>query len=110
MKLMTIPKAASEVGVNAQTLRRAVKCGEIAAMPMGNRMMLDVDAVRVWRDGRRNFDDGLISMRELSGKTGLKGCAIRRGMQEGWLPYEYINGKFWFDEDAVIVAITERMR
>ena len=43
-------------------------------------------------------------------ETGLKETAIRRGIREGWIPYEKPGKAYVFDLDAVKKALRKRMK
>ena len=46
MNLKTIREAAAALDVNEAVIRRAVKCGELSVMALGNRMLVDIDEAR----------------------------------------------------------------
>ena len=46
MNLKTIREAAAALDINEAAIRRAVKCGELSVMALGNRMLVDIDEAR----------------------------------------------------------------
>ena len=46
MNLKTIREAAAVLEINEAAVRRAVRCGELSVMALGNRMLVDIDEAR----------------------------------------------------------------
>lgn len=104
MNLQTIRTVARELDIPESTVRSAVRNGRLPSLPLGNRMLVDLDAAR----GTLRPHPGL-NIHQLSEQTGLTVAAIRRGIREGWIPCEK-SGKFLrFQLDDVLEAISKRM-
>ena len=46
MNLKTIREAAAVLDIKESIIRRAVRCGELSVMLLGNRMLVDIDEAR----------------------------------------------------------------
>ena len=105
MNLKTIREAAAVLDIKESFIRRAVRCGELSVMLLGNRMLVDIDEAR---DVLSKPDGVMIDA--VSAETGLTASAIRRGVREGWIPYSKVGQRYYFDLDDVRAAILRRMK
>ena len=105
MKLVTIRDAAAALGVSESKLRRAALAKEIPSMKLGNRTLVDLDAVR----DIMQVTPG-VSIKAVSEATGLNITAIRRGIHEGWMPCAKAGKAYTFQLDEVLAAIEQRIR
>ncbi|MBQ8953700.1 MAG: hypothetical protein IJ048_06255 [Clostridia bacterium] len=104
MNLQTIRTVAHELDLSETTVRKAVADGRLPSLPLGNRMLVDLDAAR---SVLRNHSG--LNVHQLSEKTGLAVTAIRRGVREGWIPCEKSGKYLRFQLDDVLEAIKKRM-
>lgn len=104
MKFRTIREAAEVLGVTESRLRRAVQSGRVPSMKLGTRNVVDIDAAAEML----NRVPG-VGIAEVSEETGLSVSAIRRGIREGWIPFEKPGKAFVFDLDLVRDAIRARV-
>lgn len=104
MNYVTIRSVSERLGVSETMLRRAVADGTLESLQVGNRMLIDLDLVRDWLApaGAR------VGIEEVSMATGLTVSAIRRGIQEGWIPCEKPGKSYLFDLDKVLASIRRR--
>ncbi len=113
MKFRTCREAAEELneefGVNQSHLKRGCMEGKYPSMKIGNRLLVDVDALRPILERERQDQQGLLSTTELAQRTGLSESAIRRAVTEGWLPCRIVGRNMRFDLMDVQRAIGERM-
>lgn len=105
MNLQTVRTACTELGVSEVTMRRAVSEKRIKTLRLGNRLLVDLDAAReIFQQ-----PDNRVGIEEVSRQTGLSVTAIRRGIQEGWIPCQRPGWAYRFDLDEVMAAIRQRM-
>lgn len=105
MNLKTIREAAVALDVNESLVRRAVGCGQLSCMALGNRKLVDVDEAREVLAKPRG-----VTIDQVSAQTGLTTSAIRRGIREGWMPCTKLGKRYDFDIEAVRAAIASRMK
>ena len=108
MKLATPNEAAAELKISAQLIRSGIKTGRFPFLYLGTHMMVDLDQLRDILDSERKLQG--ISIEEVSKLTGLKVSGVRRGVRAGWIPAVMVGGKYQFQPEAVLAAITERMK
>lgn len=111
MKMMTCREASevlAEYGMTASRLKRECLNDQLPCMRVGNRVMVDVDVLRVILEKRREQDD-LLSTGELSVRIGLSESTIRRAVRDGWLPCRMIGRNMRFSLTEVENAIAEQM-
>ena len=96
MKMTTINEAARALEIPASQIRRGIAEGRYAYIPVGNRMLVDLDELTLII---RN-EKAVIGVKAASELTGLSESTIRRGAQNGWLPctrkgvhFEFIPGQ-----------------
>ena len=104
MNLQTIRAVADELGVSQTAVRRAIADGRLEWLPLGNRMLVDLDAAREILHAPQGLD-----IDQLSEQTGLNKTAIYRGVREGWIPCERGGKSLRFQLDDVLAAIKRRM-
>jgi hypothetical protein len=93
------------MNISEDRLRRAVVAGDIPALKLGNRTLIDIDQTQ---DIFNEIKVG-VTIKEVSEQTGLSIHAIRRGMRDGWLPYSK-PGKFYvYNMEAIYTAIKKRI-
>ena len=105
MNLKTIREAAVALDVNESLVRRAVRCGQLSCMALGNRKLVDVDEAREVLAKPQG-----VTIDEVSAQTGLTASAIRRGIREGWMPCARLGKRYYFEPEAVRAAIASRMK
>lgn len=104
MKFLTIRDAAEALDVPEHRLRRDIRDGKTPHMKLGNRAVIDVDAVRALYPKRET-----INIQELSRQTGLTQGAIRRAIRAGWMPHLKPGKGYEFELDRVNEAIAARV-
>ena len=97
MKYATPREAAKLLGIAAQRIRRNAQSGIYPFMMIGSHMVVDVDAIREILEREDPLIERMLGIVDLSKKYGLTDSAIRRGTQEGWLPYMRRGRKLLFD-------------
>ena len=107
MNMRTISEAARALEVSRQRISRAIAAGELHALRMGKRDLVDMDEARPWLDAKRR--DG-IGVDAVSTATGLTVCAIRQAVRDGWLPSWKDGRGLRFDLTEVFAAMDARMR
>lgn len=113
MKFRTCREAAEELndefGVNQSQLKRGCMEGKYPSMKIGNRLLVDVDALKpiLARERRERME--LLSTTELAQRIGLSESTIRRAVADGWLPCRVVGRNMRFDLMDVQRAIGERM-
>ena len=108
MKLATPNEAGAVLGISAQLIRSGIKTGRFPCLYLGTRMMVDLDQLgRILADEHKVQG---ISIEEVSKLTGLKVSSVRRGVRAGWIPAVMSGGKYLFQPEEVLAAITERMQ
>lgn len=105
MNLQTVRTVCKELGISESSVRRAIAEKRLPAMKLGNRMLVDLDTAQDVLKCRK----GGATIEEVSKATGLNITAIRRGIREGWIPYERPGKAFIFQLDDVLKAIEQRM-
>lgn len=105
MTFKTIPAAAELLGVSATVVRRAAQAGRIQSMPLGNRLLVDMDAATAYFAAITRG----ASIEEVSADTGLAVTAIRRAILDGWMPCTKPGKAYVFDLSAVREAVKKRM-
>ena len=104
MKMSTIPEAAKALNVSSSTLRRAVTDGRIPSMHLGNRTLIDIDAVRETFKQPQG-----VKIEEVSRETGLSIGSIRRAITEGWMPCKKYGQCYYFHLPDVVAAIQQQL-
>ena len=107
MKLATPNEAAKALGISAQLIRSGIKTKRFPCLYLGTRMMVDLDQLETILANERQIQG--ISIEEVSALTGLKVSSVRRGVRSGWIPAVMSGGKYLFQPEEVLAAITERM-
>lgn len=113
MRLRTCREASEAVAdicaISPKAIRRGCVDGVYPCLQVGNRMLVDVDALRdaLTAAGNRT---SLISTAEVSLRTGLSESAIRRAVNDGWMPTVRVGRHMRFDLAEVQQAIADRMR
>ncbi|MBR4711492.1 MAG: excisionase family DNA-binding protein [Clostridia bacterium] len=105
MNFVTIRQAAEALNVPELRVRRAAADGKLDALRVGNRTLVDLDTARERLTDIRER----ITIAEVTRLTGLTDSAVRRGIQEGWLPAEKGGKTYYFVRDEVLAAIRDRM-
>ncbi|MBQ8109525.1 MAG: hypothetical protein IJ124_05120 [Clostridia bacterium] len=106
MNLQTVRVVCEELGISETRVRRAIADGQLEVLMLGSRTLVDLDTAREILPPivkRSTIQD---VMRE----TGLCESAIRRGVREGWLPFDKVGKQYVFDLDAVVEAIKKQMK
>ena len=86
-------------------MRRAIASKSLPTMRLGNRMLVDLDTAQsILKPAKAGA-----SIEDVSQATGLNVTAIRRGIREGWIPYEKPGKAYIFQLDEVLKAIEQRM-
>ena len=106
MNLQTVRVVCEELDISEARVRRASADGQLDVLMLGNRTLVDLD---VAREKLPPIVNGA-TIQDVSRETGLCESAIRRGIREGWLPYDKPGKHYVFDMDAVIKAIKKQMR
>lgn len=113
MKLMTCTEACKhledEFGMTASQLKRGCLAGKYPWMKIGNRMLVDVDALLPILTKERQEMKTLLSTTELAQRIGLSESSIRRGVADGWIPCRIVGRNMRFSLMEVQQAISERM-
>ena len=104
MNLQTIRTVAHELGVSESAVRRAIADGRLSTLPLGNRMLVDLDTARSALQAPCGLD-----IHQVSEQTGLNKTAIYRGVREGWIPCEKGGRSLRFQLDDVLEALRQRM-
>ncbi len=105
MNLQTVRSVCKELGVSEASVRRAIADKRLATMPLGNRLLVDLDTARSVLTPPKQGE----GIEEVSKQTGLSVSAIRRGIREGWIPCVKSGRAYVFQIDEVIDAIHKRM-
>ena len=108
MKMATTSEAAAVLGISAQLIRSGVKTGRFPCLHIGRRMMVDLDRLQGILSAERAVQG--INIEEISELTGLTVSTVRRGVRAGWIPAVMSGGKYLFQPEEVLAAITERMK
>lgn len=112
MRLMTCREASqalSRYGITTAQIKRGCADGRYPHMRVGNRIVVDVDALAELLDQLGDLSS-LISTAELAQRIGLSESTIRRAVSDGWMPYRVVGRNLRFDYDAVQGAIAARMQ
>lgn len=105
MNLQTVRTVCKELGVPENRVRRAIRSGQLDVLKLGNRLLIDMDTAREMFAQA----EGTINIGELSKAIGMSETGIRRGIREGWIPYERVGWAYLFRLDEVEKAIRKRM-
>ena len=106
MNLQTVRTICKELGIPEIRVRRAIDAGKLDTMKLGSRTLVDLDTAR---EILKPMVEGA-TIEDVIRETGLKETAIRRGIREGWIPYEIPGKAYVFDLDAVKKALRKRMK
>ena len=106
MKMLPISDIAKELGWSRQKVIRALDRGELKALCIGTKRVIDIEQAREL--AQKQAREG-IGIDALSTLTGLAVGAIRQGVSEGWIPHWRAGRAFRFDGDEVIAAIVRRI-
>ena len=106
MNLQTVRTICKELGIPEIRVRRAIDAGKLDTMKLGSRTLVDLDTAR---EILKPMVEGA-TIEDVIRETGLKETAIRRGIREGWIPYEKPGTAYVFDLDAVKKALRKRMK
>lgn len=106
MNLQTVRTICKELGIPEIRVRRAIDAGKLDTMKLGSRTLVDLDTAR---EILKPMVEGA-TIEDVIRETGLKETAIRRGIREGWIPYEKPGKAYMFDLDAVKKALRKRMK
>ena len=106
MNLQTVRTICKELGIPEIRVRRAIDAGKLDTMKLGSRTLVDLDTAR---EILQPMVEGA-TIEDVIRETGLKETAIRRGIREGWIPYEKPGKAYVFDLDAVKKALRKRMK
>lgn len=106
MNLQTVRTICKELGIPEIRVRRAIDAGKLDTMKLGSRTLVDLDTAR---EILKPMVEGA-TIGDVIRETGLKETAIRRGIREGWIPYEKPGKAYVFDLDAVKKALRKRMK
>lgn len=111
MKLMTCREASRQManyGITQTKLKRGCEDGKYPCLHIGNRIMVDIDALMpiVEQEYKRS---ALLSTSELAVRIGLSESSIRRAVAEGWIPCQVIGRNMRFDLEDVQAAVIRRM-
>ena len=106
MNLQTVRTICKELGIPEIRVRRASDAGKLDTMKLGSRTLVDLDTAR---EILKPMVEGA-TIEDVIRETGLKETAIRRGIREGWIPYEKPGKAYVFDLDAVKKALRKRMK
>ncbi|MDD3212189.1 MAG: helix-turn-helix domain-containing protein [Eubacteriales bacterium] len=104
--MATINEVARAVGMSRQRVTRAIDAGALPVLKLGKRRMIDLEEAEKYFAIKRS--DG-IGIDALSTATGLTVSAIRRGIQEGWIPHWKYGRNLRFDREQVFSAIQKRI-
>lgn len=105
MNLQTVRTVCKELGISEASVRRAIASKSLPTMRLGNRMLVDLDTAQsILKPAKAGA-----SIEDVSQATGLNVTAIRRGIREGWIPYEKPGKAYIFQLDEVLKAIEQRM-
>lgn len=105
--MATPNEAAKALNISAQLIRSGIKTGRFPCLYLGTRMMVDLELLGSILANERSVQG--ISIEEVSELTGLKVSSVRRGVRDGWIPAVLSGGKYLFQPEEVLKAITERM-
>lgn len=112
MRLRTCREASEAVAdicaISPKVIRRGCVDGLYPCLQVGNRMLVDVDALReiLTDEGNRA---NLIGTAELSMRIGLSESTIRRAVNDGWMPSVRVGRHMKFDLAKVQQAIIDKM-
>jgi len=106
MNMQTVRTVCEELGVSETRVRRAIADGKLDVLMLGNRMLIDLDTAREILPPIING----ATMQDVSRETGLCESAIRRGIREGWIPFDKSGKHYVFDLDEVVKAIRKQMK
>lgn len=105
MNLQTVRTVCKELGVPESRVRRAIRNKQLDVLTLGNRLLIDMDTAR----NVLVQVEGTIKIDELSRAIGMSDTGIRRGIHEGWIPYQKVGRAYHFRLEEVEKAIRERM-
>lgn len=105
--MMSVPSAAETLGISAYALRRAIRSGQIPVVTVGKKVLVDVDSAKVVLAPRAREGVGIAALAQ---QTGMTVSAIRRGIDEGWLPHWRAGRAYMFDVSTVEEALERRLR
>lgn len=112
MKLMTCREASvalrEKYGVTQTQIKRRCLTDRCPSIKIGNRLLVDVDALRTLLDEERQREQ-LMGTTDLARHIGLSESTIRRAAADGWLPYHKEGRNMRFVLSEVQQAIQDRM-
>ena len=93
--------------MSAATIRRRARAGQFPHLTIGGHLVVDIDVLLPMLEeekARRNR----VSSAELARMTGLTPTAIRRGVDEGWLPCDREGRHLRFSPERAMEALAAR--
>ena len=105
MNLQTVRAVCQILDVQEYVIRKAIREKRIPCLRLGSHILVDLDMVRDLLSEMTSK----ATFAEVCTATGLKPSAVRRGVEEGWIPCEKPGKSYVFDLDAVKAAIRQKM-
>lgn len=111
MKLRTINEAARELGIPVHRLRRGIQAGKYPSLRWGNRVLVDLDALKpiLEEERRQSADADAVDLNTCADAIGVTSDVLWRMAQAGLVPYTRVGRAYRFQVAAVEAAIREKM-
>lgn len=93
--------------ISAATIRRGARAGRFPHLTIGEHIVVDIDVLVPLLQAEKERRNRVSSV-ELAELTGLTPSAIRRGVQEGWLPCDREGRHLRFHIEKAKAALVER--
>ena len=105
--MMTVAEAANYLRVTKSEVKRILLEGLARTLKIGTHTLVDLDEV----EKALRESEALIDMKEAMELTGLTYSAIRRGIEEGWIPCIRTTGRrYRFRPGELLKSIENRMQ